>query len=712
VASLAYDEPIEGEAVDETMPDSELVSILQQHETQAIGYTPGSDDEISSQQERAINYYYRVMDDVPAQEGSSSVVDGTVQVVIDNALAALLKPFVSSDETVRFSPRGPEDVETADQATEYANYVLHCDNNGFSIFHDWFKDALLTKLGVVKIWWEREEKVENGQRVELLGGLNDAIVRMRPDYRGEENGTAYLGQMVEDGRIKIANIPPEEFRISPFSRNVQDAIYTAHVPLDITRSDLIAMGFDAEVIEALPALTGSSIDNTIRVARYQDERIGDETISAPHVSQERVALRDEYIRVDYDGDGIAELRRVVRVEDTILLNEEVDESPFATLCPVPMPHKVFGMSLADLVIELQRINTVLWRQMLDNLYKSNNPRPVVAQVGIMDDGSTAESLEDNAPGAAIMVKTLDGFRFDAVPYTADASLPMLEMVANMAEERTGISKTGQGLDTNALRKSGQMTATEMAMISAGKNARVEMIARIFAETGVKRLFKLMLGLLTKHQPKERMIRLRNEWVPVDPRGWPEMDLEVSVGLGIGEKTEQVALAEQVLTVMNQLGQTPYASLIDAEKVYNATKRLFTAAGIKNTDEYLNSPQEQGPQEEKPDPEMMKVQAEMQMQQAKLQSEQALQAAKLEMQREEAMQKQQLAREEAEFEAQLAAQKAQAEMAMAREKMAFEQEMAEQKMRHEAARMARDADRRDYESETKLSANRPGGSLAE
>lgn len=708
---MLYEQPFEGEAMDEGMTDAELVSILRQHETQAIGYTPGSDDEVSSQQERALNYYYRVMDDVPAQEGSSSVTDGTVQVVIDNALAALLKPFVSSDETVRFAPRGPEDVAQAEQATEYVNYVFNCDNPGFLIFHNWFKDALLTKVGIVKVWWEAQTRLEGGQEIPLTGDMQDALIRNHTDYMGEDGGIAYLGSMVEDGRIRIENIPPEEFRLSPLSRDVPSAIYAAHVPLNVTRSDLNEMGFDAEIVEGLPAIAGSSIDNTIRVARYQDERIGDEAIGAPHPSQERVALRDEYIRVDYDGDGIAELRRVVRVEDTLLLNEEVEASPFATLCPVPMPHKVFGLSLADLVIEDQKINTVLWRQMLDNLYKSNNPRPVLAEDGERTDGSTQESIADNAPGAGVLVKSLAGFRYDAVPYTADASLPMLEMVRTRIEEKTGISLTGQGLDTNALRKSGQMTATEMAMISAGKNARVEMIARVFAETGVKRLFKLVLDLLTRHQPRERMIRLRNQWVPVDPRGWPEMDLEVSVGLGIGEKTEQVALAEQVLSVMNQIGQTPYSGLIDAEKVYNATKRLFTAAGIKNTDDYLNEPRAAKRQQQS-SPEQQKAEAELQLQQAKLQGEQAMQAAKLEMQREEAAQKQQLAREQAAFEAKLAEQKMGAEMALAQQKMEFEAEQAEKRFALDTARAARDADRRDGESEAKLSSNRPGGSLAE
>lgn len=701
--------PIDPEQMPEQgMDDSELVSILSAHETQAIGYQPGGDDEISAQQERALNYYYGIMDDVPAQEGCSSVTDRTVQIVIDNALAALLKPFLSSDETVCFSPRGPEDVEVAEQATEYVNFVFNCDNPGPLILYNWFKDAALCKLGVVKVWWEDEAKL-NAEQVEITDDMTASVIRLHPEYLGEENGIATIGRVEQGGKVKIENVPPEEFRISPMARDIETAIYTAHVPLNVTRSDLVEMGFDPEIVESLPAISGSSTDNTLRVARYNDERIGDESVSAPHRSQERVALRDEYIRVDYDDDGVAELRRVLRVGDVILLNEEVDESPFATLCPVPMPHKVFGLSLADLAIEDQKVATVLLRQTLDNLYKSNNPRPVIARNGVTMDGATHETLADNAPGAAIEVETLDAFRFDAVPFTADKSFPMIEFIARRTEETTGVSKTGQGLDANSLKKSGQMTATEIAQIASGKNARTEMVARIFAETGVRRMFGLILKLLSRHQQQERVIRLRNRFVAVDPSGWPEMDLQISVGLGVGDKTEQMAMAQQVLQVMQGLGATPFASLIGPQQVYNAVKRLFTAAGIKNTDDYLAEPQEEQ-QQDKPSPEEQKVQAEMQLQAAKLQGEQQMQAAKLDMQREEAALKIQLAREEAEAEATLAREKAAAEMELAREKMAFEAEQAMQRMRLEEARASRDADRRDRESDAKLPKNRPGGDL--
>jgi len=317
------------------MDDMELVSILRSHEAQAIGYQPGGGDEISAQQERAINYYYGIMTDTPSQEGCSGVVDWTVQTVIDNGMSAILKPFVGSDETVRFAPRGPEDQEQADQATEYVNYVFNVDNPGFRIMYDWAKDGLLTKLGVVKAWWEADSKVES-QDVPIENEIHAQMLRQHPEYMGEQNGVATVGRMVEGGKIRVENIPPEEFRISRFSRSVATAIYTAHCPSNLTRSDVYAMGFDPEIVEALPA--GTDLQNTTRQARYQDENAADAGDISVHSSQDIIALRDEYVRIDYDGDGLAELRRVVRVEDIVLMNEEAEESPFAAWCPIPMPH--------------------------------------------------------------------------------------------------------------------------------------------------------------------------------------------------------------------------------------------------------------------------------------------------------------------------------------------------------------------------------------
>jgi hypothetical protein len=334
---------------------------------------------------------------------------------------------------------------------------------------------------------------------------------------------------------------------------------------------------------------------------------------------------------------------------------------------------------------------------------------------------------DDSPGAIIRVGSAPIEAF-AIPFVADKSFPMLDYVANQVESATGISKQGQGMDPDAIDTSGQITATQAAIMEDGRNARAELIARIFAETGIKDLFKLILKNLVTHQPRSRVIRLRNDWVEMDPRSWnSDMDLSIAVGLGMGNKAEQIAVADGVLQTMAELGQTPFSSLIDKEKVYNAVKRKFSAAGIKNIDDFLVEPErdEEGkvvPEQPQPDPEMMKAQAELQMQQAKLQGEQQMAQAKLEFQQQEASLKIQLAREEAAAELELAQAKAVAEMQLAREKMAFEQEAARERMAFDQNLAAhqqsvadrnseRELGRKDKEADAKLSKDRKGGSLA-
>lgn len=676
---------------DPTMSDWELENHLAGHEANALGYY---EDQIADEQATAIDYYYRRMLDIPAMEGCSSVVDGTVAIVIDNALASILKPFVSSNETVSFAPRGPEDEEVAQQATDYCNYVFEKENAGFILLHDWFKDALLTKIGVVKCWWEVTERVERKSMV-VSDDVALGMARMSPGYQGEQVGedgsiTVEFAEVIEDGQVRIVNVPPEEFQINPFARSLKEASYIAHVPKNTTRSDLIEMGFDPELVDTLPGSTSKYFNNASesnrRQARYEDEQHGgiDTRLGTPHRSQELVDIRDEFVRIDYDGDGIAELRRVIRAGETILLNEEVDELPFAVLCPVPMPHKVIGLSLADQTLDLQRISTVILRQTLDNLYKTNNPRPVVGEGAQRDDGSTQDSISDNAPGAAILLRDISQFRYgDSVPFFARESFGMLEYIESQQEARTGIARAGQGMDADAIK--GGMTATEVAMINNGRNARAEMIARIFAETGVKDLFKLILGLLVRHQPRAKVIKLRNEWVEFDPSGWPtDLDVEISVGLGMGDKAEKMAAASAILQDYAILAQSPFASMVGPQQVYNAMKMKLTAAEIKNIDDFLIEPTEENMAQEPqgPSPEEMEAQAKTQMEMAKLQGEQQLAEMRIQLKAQEQQAAHELAREKAAFEAQLA-----------REKAEFEAQLASWKARQEDGRKANMTDNR-------------------
>jgi hypothetical protein len=669
------------------MTEAELAALCAAHEAAAVGYFDG---EIAGQQARAIDYYYGVMADLPALDGCSSVVDHKVAVTVDNGLAAILKPFVSADELVRFAPRGPEDERQAEQATEYVNYVINCDNPGFLILHDWFKDALLTKLGVVKVWWEDLSET----RVEEIPADAAGLLALREDeaYLDErEIGDGLYAVRMEriepDGRVRVEGVPPEEFLVSPFARSGERAPYQAHRPGHFTRSDLVEMGVDPKIAEGLPAASTGSVqamDEARSQARYRDENWASgagELGGAADRSRDRLAILDEYVRADFDGDGIAELRRVVRVGDTILLNEATEEAPFATLCPVPMPHKVYGLATADLAIEGQKVSTAVLRQTLDNLYKSNNPRPVVPDGAVND--STWDDLADTAPGAAIRVKAAGQLDTFDVPFVAQHSFPMLEYIAQGIEERTGILRHGNGMNPEVLRRNSPNTATQAAIESNARSERAEMIARIFAETGVKRLFRLILKLLVAHQPAARLIRLRNEWVAVDPRGWnADMDLNISVGLGVGNKAEQIGQADSVLATMAQLQATPFGWLVDAGKVHNALKRKLNAAGIRNVGDFLLDPARVQPPAPPPSPEMAK----------------ARQAA------DEARFRQDLARAEAAAAMRLAQQKAEFEARLALAKAGQEFEL--EKIRLGLARGV------EQGGEVAMPRNRDGGDLSE
>ena len=717
-------EPQENAADSGAMSDNELASLLAAHEAQAVGYYTS---EIADEQALSLDYYYgRPFGDEVA--GRSQVVDRTVAIVIDNAISALMKPFVSADDAVCFEPRGPEDEEAAKQATEYVNYVFNVDNDGFLLMHNWFKAALIEKLGIVKVWWQDSEgktaaRLEglDAQQVELVlseAESGDYDITGGP-YQDEDGLFAIdIEREVADGRVKIITVPSEEFLICPDARDIETAEYVAHKPSNYTRSDLIDMGMDPEVVDGLPAASPDTTFDPRKFARTQDENFaaGRNAIGVGNdKSRDIIAVIDEYVLVDFNGDGIAERRRIIRVDSEILFNEEVDENPFALICPVPMPHKVYGLSLADQTRDLQRIASVLWRQTLDNLYFANNPKIEVPLQAVTTDGATYDDLQDPAPGGIVRTAQPGLINPIAIPFVADKSFPMLEYAEQQAEARTGIGKSGQGIDTNTLRRSGQMTATEIAEIASGKNARVEMIARIFAEAGVKRLFRLILKLLVNHQPRERMIRLRNQWVQIDPRSWnTEMDLAITVGLGVGSKGEQIAQADSVLETMAQVAQSPFASLIDPEKAYHALKRKLNAVGIKDVENYLVDPANAPPQQEQPDPEMLKAQAEQQQAQAKLQLEQQKAAADIQVAQEKNLATIEAQREKAALDMQLAREKAQAEYDLAVEKMRMEFELAQQKMQMEAE-IARETAKVNAKAKVDaaggdISSYRPGGDL--
>jgi len=677
------------------MQEFDLQAILDNEIDNALGYIS---TETTEERRNALMAYNREPYGNEV-EGRSTIVTGEVAEAVDGALPQLLRVFTQSDDVVRFEPKAPGDEEKARQATEYANWVLMNDNPGFEVFQTWFKDALLQKAGIIKVWWNDEtsvdkEKYENLSEEELTLLLADGqmeVVKQRQTQIGEVPVPPTPEQMMmaqqtgvqpemtmqpvfsynvtvkkinKKGSVKVENVPPEEFLISKKARRIADAPFVAHRRLT-TRSELISMGFKASEIDELPAYDDLTFTPE-RVARFPNgEQPDDPSLDT---SMDEIETFECYIRTDFDEDGIAELRRVFYAGQTILENEECDFIPFCSICPIPMPHKFFGHSLADRVVDIQKIKTTITRQMLDNLYLSNN-----ARMAVVDGQCNLDDLLTVTPGGIVRVKNNAAITPLTVPMVAGQAFPMLGYMDEIQQKRTGVTQASQGLDPNILQNT---TATAVAMVQNAGAAKVELIARIFAETGVKDLFKSILHLVCKYQDKERIVRMRGKFVAIDPREWSnEYDLTVNVGLGTGNREQQMAMVAAILQkqeqIMSQMGIAN--PLVSPSQYRNTLGRFIESAGFKDTSEFFREITPEMEQQllqpqQQPDPAtaalMQQAQAQMQITQAKAQADIQLNQAKaqadIQLQREKAAADIQLAREKAAAQMELKSAEFQAE----------------------------------------------------
>jgi hypothetical protein len=657
-----------------------LKSLLEAEIDGAIGYLQ---TETTEQRTRALEYYLRYPYGNEV-EGRSQIVTGEVAEVIDGAIPQLIRIFTASDDIIRYEPVGPGDEQGANQATDYSNWVFYKDNPGFAILHDWFKDALLEKVGIVKAYWDNKidvikETYENLSDAELAMLLSDGtreiieqetIVRQVLDLQGNpaigmdgvEITEVYYNVKVRKknqvGRVAIQNIPPEEFLISKKATTIQDSPFVAHRRL-IPRSDLVAMGFPEEVVRDLPAYDDLSFSPE-RVARYSEGEQPSQDESLDPTMQD-VEVYECYIRADRDGDGLAELLQVWYAGSEILEETETDYIPFHSLCPIPVPHKFYGLSLADKVMDLQLQKSTITRQMLDNLYLTNNYR-----VGAVDGQVNLDDLISPTPGGVVRMKNPNAVVPMAVQPVANQAFPMLEYLDAVQAKRTGVSDATQGLDPNVLQN---VTATAVAAFQNASAGKMELIARNFAETGVKSLFKGILQLLCKYQDKPRIIRMRGEYIQMDPREWSnQYDVTVSVGLGTGNKQEQMAMLAMILDkqerILQQFG--PANPLVTVGQYRETLGRMIEAAGFKDSatffkpvtpeiDQALSNPP---PQQQQPDP---AIQAMMMQAQAQLEIDREKAMADIQAKREKAAAEIQLAREKAAAELELKRQEFEAEV---------------------------------------------------
>ena len=654
----------------EQMDEYQLNSIVSSEIRDSLNHF---DQEFSQERIRAMDFYLGepMGNEV---EGRSQVVSTEVSDTIEAIMPNLMRVFTANDKYVRFNARTAEDSERAEQISDYVNYVINHDNQGYKILYNWFKDALMFRLGVVKYYWDeqedvREEEYENLNETELAALLSNpdtevigVIEEQAESYaQDEETGdmmpmdmTYNLKVRVKEskGKIKIENVPPEEFLVNRRATSLEDAHFVAHRTV-MTVSDLVAMGYDKDVVEKYAGSYSLDVDEE-RSNRFQDLE-ANTGIEAADPALAEVIYYECVMKVDYDGDGIAELRRICAIgegADEILHNEPFDHVPFAVVTPIMMPHRLIGRSIYDMTEDLQVIKSTLLRQYLDSVYTSTLPR-----MGIVEGQVNIDDVLDGTAGGIIrmrqagMVQPITG-----TPVGGEVR-PLMDYIDNLKEQRTGMSKASQGLDANALQST---TASAISATVRGAQVKLESYARTMAETGVKDLFRGILHLVTKYDQKPRIIRLRNNFVPIDPREWhSEFDVVVQVGLGTADDEQKIAFLTQIAgkqeQILMQLGANN--PVVTMSQYVNTLRSIAEIGGFKDADQFFNSPE----------------QIAMMEQQMAQQPQQQDQTAQAELQAEIA-----LKRERMMLEIELEREKMQMELELRRQELAAEAELRQLK----------------------------------
>ena len=634
---------LEEELEPNVMGDDELQGIVGKEIEDAIDY---SDNWVSPYRATATEYY-RGDPFGDEEEGRSQVVSMDVRDTVQAIMPSLMRIFHSTDRTVEYAPQGPEDVAAAKQATEYANYIINRDNNGFLHTHAAFKDALIRKVGVLKCYWDDQTKFETHD----LTGLDDnALAALMSDPAaeidilasepfGEPSMDPMTGEMLPpammhavrvtythpDGRVKLEAVPPEEFLISREAKSLEDADYVAHRRI-LTVSELVAMGYDYDEVVKMSSAHEDMATNIERTTR--NRALNNEMNERHDPAMKKVLYVENYIKVDYDQDGIAELRKICTAGDgnKILMNEPCAIVPFATFCPDPEAHDFYGMSTADAVMDIQRIKSSIMRNTLDSLAMSIHPR-----VAIVEGMVNIEDVMNNEVGAIIRQRAAGQVQPMSMPFVGQQAFPVLQYMDEIKEARTGISKASAGLDAGALQSS---TASAVQATVSAAQQHIELIARIFAETGMKQLYKIVLHLITTHQDRPRMVRLSNEFVPIDPRVWnADMDVSINVALGRGTDTERMMMLRQIADMQKEAMATmgPVNPLTDMAKLSNTLKAMTELAGFKDASQFWSDPAQfqPPPQEDKPDINEQLIAVQIQQIQADIQKK----AAELQLERE-------------------------------------------------------------------------------
>ena len=590
------------------LDDSEIISMV---ESEINGSSEYMDSEISTQREKAMEYFYGE----PfgnEEDGRSQVVVTDVQDTLMWMMPSLMRIFTAGDKVVKFTPIGPEDEQVAAQATKYVNHVFYKQNDGFMILYNMFLDALMQKVGVVKHYWEDVENTttetyENLTEQEYSILLQDdeiEIIEHEQTTTFTEQVDPTTGQAVEveetshnaiiartvlDGKVTIENVPPEEFLINRGAKTLEDARFICHRSHK-SKSDLIKMGYDPDIVEELSGYSeGSDAITTSQeyMARHAYDSTGYLGGQAAEDTEMVVQIFESYIRLDMDNSGISVLHKVCHSGTELLDVEPIDHVPFSSVCPIPIPHKFFGLSVAETVQDVQLVRSTLTRNLLDNMYLANNGRfqVVEGQVNIDD-------LLTNRPGGIVRTRSPSALTPIATPALSPQSFQMLQYWEDIKSGRTGVNPKTQGLSADVLKS--HVTTGAVTAALTNSQGRLELIARIFADTGVRNMFKQIYNLVQRYENRKRVVRLNNQYFQIDPSSWKEdLDVDIEVGIGYGDQDVKLQNISNFAGLIEKVA-TQTQGIVSPQNIYNLTAEIATEMGIKNVDKFISQPSDEPP----------------------------------------------------------------------------------------------------------------------
>lgn len=727
--------------------------------------------DLSVLRERALKFFDGDLSkEIPSQVNRSQVVSRDFSDTHGWIMPGLLRVFLATDRVALYEPRRKEvtqepvidpqtgqpkvnpqtgqpvmkekdlSVERAQQATDYVNYVFLRECSGYRVLHSGFHDGLSFGNGLVKHWWDPTKEYRTDQytgldQAQALEVLNDPDVeedgilefeeREAPpdDQRMAEIAAAMasIGQpppMVYDikverctsrGRLRVKAMPPNEFLIDrdAIDLDEESVTFCAH-RTTVMRSDLIEDGHDPEIVEQLPVAQMPVIDDGEKQAREPFRSTV--TRNSTDKSTDLIDKYECYVKCDYDGDGIAEWRQVIMVGGTgkrhILSNEEWgEELPFTDLMPDPVPHRWRGRSLFEEIEDIQKVKTTQLRAGLDNLYWINNPQRTALENQVVN----PDELHSPTFGGTVITKVPGAVALLPMEFIADKAFAAMDKMDQIREFRTGVSAATLSLDPEALQN---QTATAVNNARTASYTKVETYARNLSEMGLQRLFSCLLKLVVKNQDRPRTIRLRGEWVDMDPSAWdPDMEVSINVGLGTGTRDRDLMMLNQVAMKQEQivLRMGPTNPWVGIEHLADTYQQMAEAASLKNPERYFPEVTDEMKQQiaqtmqqmQENDPKVksaekiaqIKTQGEQQKAMIQHQAKQAeanndLQVKAVEMQNEQQLEQvraagdMQIRREE--LEAEIAAKREQMmhEVALEREKMANEIELERQRMQQD------------------------------